>query len=233
MMLHPSRAGKVTIVTAPSRVAAGQIVVSDVQDWPRSKRNQDSLFSFVSSMVMSLNSLESNMSPHSRHSTNSESSSRDTIWTRGCLHSFIVLLLSEVCGGEIGVINPTAYARHARGRGITREIGGILALPLGLSSPLGINTRLPLMHSSSVRIRVHHLLWFPEANRNGASGLRLTYSESICYDLTRLEMAAQSVEGRATAPVEYRGNADAESAAHRLRPGLPGLPKYKRGGAWT
>ena len=42
--------------------------------------------SFVcSSMFMSLNSLDSKISPHSLHSTNSESSSRLTICTRGCL----------------------------------------------------------------------------------------------------------------------------------------------------
>lgn|SRR5580704_67339 len=40
----------------------------------------------LSSIAMSLNSLDSKTSPHSRHSTYSESSSRLTICTRGCLH---------------------------------------------------------------------------------------------------------------------------------------------------
>src|ERR1700758_3789095 len=39
-----------------------------------------------SSMAISLNSLDSKTSPHSRHSTYSVSSSRLTICTRGCLH---------------------------------------------------------------------------------------------------------------------------------------------------
>src|SRR5215469_12512895 len=62
--------------------------------------------SFVcSSMFMSLNSLDSKISPHSLHSTNSESSSRLTICTRGCLQAcFISTLLGEGCGVE--VINP-------------------------------------------------------------------------------------------------------------------------------
>src|SRR4051794_40045885 len=40
----------------------------------------------LSSIAMSLNSLESKTSPHSLHSTYSASSSRDTICTRRCLH---------------------------------------------------------------------------------------------------------------------------------------------------
>src|ERR1700721_3134202 len=54
---------------------------------------------------MSLNSVDSKMSPHSRHSTNSASSSRATICTRGCLHS-LAETLSGDCGGGLGVINP-------------------------------------------------------------------------------------------------------------------------------
>ena len=50
------------------------------------RKAQDSFDSLVSSMFMSLNSLDSKISPHSWHSTNSESSSRATICTRGCLH---------------------------------------------------------------------------------------------------------------------------------------------------
>src|SRR5258708_2618274 len=37
-------------------------------------------------MLISLNSLEAKTSPHSRHATNSASSSRATMRTRGCLH---------------------------------------------------------------------------------------------------------------------------------------------------
>src|SRR5206468_10929155 len=56
-------------------------------------------------MVISLNSLDSNTSPHSRHSTNSESSSRDTMRTRGCLHSAMLLLFSGTEDGVIGFID--------------------------------------------------------------------------------------------------------------------------------
>ncbi len=54
---------------------------------------------------MSLNSLDSKISPHSLHSTNSESSSRPTICTRGCLQG---CLASGAGGGagDFGVINP-------------------------------------------------------------------------------------------------------------------------------
>src|SRR5580700_2531796 len=72
---------------------------------------QDSFFIRVSSIIMSLNSLDSKISPHSRHSTNSASSSRATICTRGCLHSFMVLLFSGGCDGGIEVINPGGHGR--------------------------------------------------------------------------------------------------------------------------
>ena len=55
---------------------AGTNKATDEKIW---KRNYDSLGSLVSSMIMSLNSLDSKISPHSLHSTNSESSSRATI----------------------------------------------------------------------------------------------------------------------------------------------------------
>jgi hypothetical protein len=55
-----------------------------------------------SSIFMSLNSLESKTSPHSLHSTNSDSSSRPTICTRGCLQAGF---LSGVGGaGDLDVI---------------------------------------------------------------------------------------------------------------------------------
>jgi hypothetical protein len=70
---------------------------------------QDSLPRLVSSMVISLNSLDSKMSPHSMHSTNSLSSSRATICTRGCLHVAMLLLFSRGDGG-IGFINPGGHS---------------------------------------------------------------------------------------------------------------------------
>ncbi len=95
---------------------------------------QDSLGSFVSSMIMSLNSLDSKISPHSLHSTNSESSSRATICTRGCLHCGVSLLLSGSGDGGDGVINPGVGIPFKR-LGISPEIGGILDRLLQLSSP--------------------------------------------------------------------------------------------------
>src|ERR1700747_1231417 len=50
-------------------------------------------------MAMSLNSLDSKTSPHSRHSQDSVSSSRLTICTRGCLHWFMILLCLGSCDG--------------------------------------------------------------------------------------------------------------------------------------
>jgi hypothetical protein len=95
---------------------------------------QGSFRSFVSSMIMSLNSLDSKISPHSLHSTNSESSSRATICTRGCLHGALSLLFSGLGDGEDGVINPGLGSLIER-PGISPEIGGILDRLLQLSSP--------------------------------------------------------------------------------------------------
>ena len=58
-------------------------------------RAQISLSWVRSSMFMSLNSLDSKISPHSLHSTNSQSSSRLTICTRGCLQGCLACLRSE------------------------------------------------------------------------------------------------------------------------------------------
>src|SRR5579863_8301490 len=72
-------------------------------------------------MLISLSSLYSKISPHSRHSTNSASSSRLTIRTRGCLQG---CFLSALCGGEgdFAVINPEVSSKSRRGRfaGISR-----------------------------------------------------------------------------------------------------------------
>src|SRR6267154_4588583 len=95
---------------------------------------QGSLRSFVSSMIMSLNSLDSKISPHSLHSTNSESSSRATICTRGCLHGTMSLLFSGSGDGEDGVINP-GFGFPCRTAGDLPEIGGILDRLPQLSSP--------------------------------------------------------------------------------------------------
>jgi hypothetical protein len=60
--------------------------------------------SFVSSILISLNSLDSKMSPHSLHSTYSESSSRETICTCGCLQSSRLIFCWLGCEGCLGVI---------------------------------------------------------------------------------------------------------------------------------
>lgn len=96
-------------------------------------RDYDSSVNFVSSIIMSLNSLDSKISPHSLHSTYSESSSRDTICTRGCLHGGLGTF-AEADGGGIGVINPV-YERPAReGRAKLRKLAVFLALARPLSS---------------------------------------------------------------------------------------------------
>ncbi len=53
---------------------------------------------------MSLNSLDSKISPHSLHSTYSESSSRETICTCGCLHGWGGAFCLAGCAGWLGVI---------------------------------------------------------------------------------------------------------------------------------
>ena len=87
----------------------------------------DSSLNFVSSIIMSLNSLDSKISPHSLHSTYSESSSRDTICTRGCLHGGLGSF-AGADGGEMGVINPVYERPCPGGKGKTPEIGRILSL---------------------------------------------------------------------------------------------------------
>src|SRR2546426_12098591 len=83
-------------------------------------------------MVISLNSLDSNTSPHSRHSTNSESSSRDTMRTRGCLHSAVASLLGN--WGRRDWLHKSGLNSCPSGSGQRRrKVGGILALVLRLS----------------------------------------------------------------------------------------------------
>src|SRR5438128_12320479 len=90
-------------------------------------------------MVISLNSLDSNTSPHSRHSTNSESSSRDTMRTRGCLHSAVASLLGN--WGRRDWLHKSGLNSCPSGSGQRRrKVGGILALVLRLSS-LEISSR--------------------------------------------------------------------------------------------
>jgi hypothetical protein len=59
--------------------------------------NQTSSEGVLSSMAISLNSLESKTSPHSWHSTNSTSSSRATTRTRGCVQAGFIAVLSGIC----------------------------------------------------------------------------------------------------------------------------------------
>ena len=92
-----------------------------------SNASYDSLLNFVSSISMSLNSLDSKISPHSLHSTYSESSSRDTICTRGCLQGCAGGFVGAA-GGGMGVINPVNERPAREGKGKTPEIGRILSL---------------------------------------------------------------------------------------------------------
>src|SRR5580698_1036556 len=79
------------------------------RDW-RDAKIQASSSGVCSSMFMSLNSLDSKISPHSLHSTNSDSSSRLTICTRGCLQGW---RCTTFCGGagNLGVINPEGHEK--------------------------------------------------------------------------------------------------------------------------
>src|SRR5216684_1028509 len=63
---------------------------------------------------MSLNSLDSKISPHSLHSTNSESSSRLTICTRGCLQGCFASRLWEGAV-DFGVISTAGFQSNKSG----------------------------------------------------------------------------------------------------------------------
>src|SRR5581483_2824569 len=88
-------------------------------------------------MFMSLNSLDSKISPQRRHSTNSASSSRETICTRGCLHCSMLVLFSGNCGGGIGVINPGAAPILGSGRKIAGNVGHFSPAHMLVKSHLG------------------------------------------------------------------------------------------------
>src|SRR5712692_6811310 len=68
------------------------------------KASHSSSGSFFSSIAMSFNSLDSKTSPHSWHSTYSDSSSRETICTRGCLHCSRLTLFGGDCDGWLDII---------------------------------------------------------------------------------------------------------------------------------
>src|ERR1039458_2330092 len=80
----------------------------------RKKRPQSSLSWVPSSIFRSLNSLDSKISPHSLHSTNSDSSSRLTICTRGCLQGCFMSRL-WAGGVDFEVINPKRFERNQIG----------------------------------------------------------------------------------------------------------------------
>lgn len=89
----------------------------------------------LSSISISLNSLDSNTSPHSLHSTYSESSSRDTICTCGCLQWSGLTFCLEDCEGWIGVMASRTVRLSQKG-GRFVEIGGILGrVGLDVKSP--------------------------------------------------------------------------------------------------
>src|SRR4051812_23613150 len=89
--------------------------------------------SLVSSIIMSLNSLDSKISPHSLHSTYSESSSRETICTRGCLHGGLGTFAAAE-GGGMGVINPVCERAVREDQAKLRKLAVFLALARQLSS---------------------------------------------------------------------------------------------------
>jgi hypothetical protein len=74
---------------------------------------------------MSFNSLDSNTSPHSWHSTYSDSSSRETILTLGCLHCSGVSFFSEDGDCRLNVIN-LATVEPCEEIGFPPEIPAIL-----------------------------------------------------------------------------------------------------------
>ncbi len=97
---------------------------------------QDSLDNLVSSIFISLNSLASKTSPHSWHSTNSESSSRATMRTRGCWHGSALFGVAGIWGGLLDVINPEWLPLPKQAGEMEPEICRILDRTQGMSSPL-------------------------------------------------------------------------------------------------
>jgi len=76
----------------------------------RSNGAHSSSGAFFSSIAMSFNSLASKTSPHSWHSTYSDSSSRETICTRGCLHCSGLTFFGGGGDGWLDIINlPTVH----------------------------------------------------------------------------------------------------------------------------
>ena len=94
-----------------------------------------SSLSFVSSILISLNSLDSNMSPHSLHSTNSESSSRETIWTCGCLQSSLLTFCLGGWEGWFGVIDIAKCVAVGRGWSIFSKLAVFCDGTAEMSSP--------------------------------------------------------------------------------------------------
>src|SRR5262245_54159997 len=88
--------------------------MGDGVSWPSGGGIQASSGRMLSSIAMSLNSLESKTSPHSWHSTNSASSSRATTRTRGCRQSFFISVVSGGCFavGEVWIVLIFALRRE-------------------------------------------------------------------------------------------------------------------------
>ncbi len=76
---------------------------------------------FFSSIAMSFNSLDSKTSPHTWHSTYSDSSSRETICTCGCLHCSGLTFFWEDGEGWLSVIN-VSTVRPLRGNVVFPEL---------------------------------------------------------------------------------------------------------------
>ncbi len=143
---------------------------------------------------MSLNSLDSKISPHSLHSTNSESASRLTICTRGCLQGCGGPALGRAEGG-LTVINPEAplhlttegefaaisrYCRTALPL-VKWYISGLSFLILGLRrlSRLGSLTTLSLSALDSyhsIRIFIRSL---PRLAGRGQDSLQLNTTKKV------------------------------------------------------
>src|ERR1700675_3661895 len=103
----------------PTKAKARAEITSVTRGVPEG--NQISLSWALSSIFMSLNSLDSKISPHSLHSTNSESSVRRTICTGGGLQRGFI---SRIWGEAVfEVINPGGLPRSM---GVSPKFHGIL-----------------------------------------------------------------------------------------------------------
>ena len=150
------------------------------RDRPGAEAAHCSSGSFFSSIAMSFNSLDSKTSPHSWHSTYSDSSSRETICTRGCLHCSGATFFWADCDGWLSVINFVDCSTLERKWAFSPNFRYFAATGQGCQVP-----RVPLSyHIRNVpvltTIEMSARLWFHAAPEKRARALLVWASPRLC-----------------------------------------------------